>query len=243
MGSVAPSTEATPPLGLLQMVARSFTQTFRLLLTVSLLFTQPAVGFGPAGGPSIRLPGAHLDEAYRLAVASGRRHGWAVIEVDRRTAIFEKAAGGADPRPGAGVTTLVRVRADFARTETDTLVRLRAEQIDALDAERPRSTDVTERYRDNLMRALRSLRARWQQRSRASAPATEPPRPPASDQRRLGTWAYYAERYAEERGCRLAEQGAVLLSTSNQAELHRVHCQSGQTMRISCRHGECRAAP
>ena len=222
----------------------SLAPALRLLLSLGVLVAHPAGGIDVAGGPSIRLPGAHLDAVQRLAVEAGRRHGWSVIETNRGAAVFEKIASGPGPQPGAGITTLVRVRADFIRAGTDTLVQLRAEQIDALDARRQGTTDVTERYRDNLMRALRSLRARWQGRARTAPPPNEPTRPSPSDhQPRLGTWAYYAERHAQERGCRLAEQGAVLLSANNETELHRVHCQSGRTIRVSCQHGECRAAP
>jgi hypothetical protein len=55
----------------------------------------------------------------------------------------------------------------------------------------------------------------------------------------VGTWAYYAERYAEGRGCTLADLGAVLEGRTGGVELHRVYCTDGRQVLVRCVAGSC----
>jgi hypothetical protein len=65
------------------------------------------------------------------------------------------------------------------------------------------------------------------------------PGPADMTNRRVGAWAYYAERYAEGHGCRLGDLGAVLEETRDGAELHRVHCADGRQMLVRCQAEVC----
>jgi hypothetical protein len=67
------------------------------------------------------------------------------------------------------------------------------------------------------------------------ASPTETPAP----RRQVGTWAYYAERHAEGRGCTLGDQGAVLEDRTSGGELHRVYCADGRQMLVRCAAGSC----
>ncbi len=55
----------------------------------------------------------------------------------------------------------------------------------------------------------------------------------------VGTWAYYAERYAEGCGCTLADLGAVLEWRTGGVELHRVYCTDGRQLLVRCATGSC----
>ena len=56
---------------------------------------------------------------------------------------------------------------------------------------------------------------------------------------RKGLWAYYAEDYAQLRGCNVADQGAVLLTETDGFEVHEVHCASGPNFLMRCQGGVC----
>jgi hypothetical protein len=58
---------------------------------------------------------------------------------------------------------------------------------------------------------------------------------------RVGSWAYYAERYAETQGCALGELGAVLEAQHGGIEVHRVHCADGRQLRVRCSDQGCGA--
>lgn len=58
-------------------------------------------------------------------------------------------------------------------------------------------------------------------------------------QMRTGTWAYYAERYAQQQGCTLGEQGAVLLQKTPEFELHEVVCTNRANRLVKCQGGLC----
>jgi hypothetical protein len=84
--------------------------------------------------------------------------------------------------------------------------------------------------------------------ARTPAPSAAPPTPPGPMSVRsetpaqphpVGTWAYYAERYAEGRGCTLADLGAVLEGRSGGVELHRVYCTDGRQLLVRCATGSC----
>lgn len=59
---------------------------------------------------------------------------------------------------------------------------------------------------------------------------------------RLGTWAYYAEIYAQDRGCSVADSGARLEFAGAEWERHRIPCRDGSWLRVYCRFGVCTAA-
>lgn len=56
-----------------------------------------------------------------------------------------------------------------------------------------------------------------------------------------GVWAYYAEHYAQVRGCNLAGKGAVLIDKTERAEIHRVYCEGGRSLLVKCNLGTCRS--
>jgi hypothetical protein len=66
-----------------------------------------------------------------------------------------------------------------------------------------------------------------------------PSAPAGRTTRRVGAWAYYAERYAEGIGCPPGDLGAVLEGSRDGAELHRVHCADGRQLLVRCRAGVC----
>lgn len=73
------------------------------------------------------------------------------------------------------------------------------------------------------------------------APVAEPePGPVDID---VGTWAYYAEALARERGCPPGDLGAELLSADGDSEMHKVHCADGSTRRVRCDRTGCSMAP
>lgn len=84
--------------------------------------------------------------------------------------------------------------------------------------------------------------------ARTPAPPAAPPMPPGQMPVRsetlpqphpVGTWAYYAERYAEGRGCTLTDLGAVLDWRTGSVELHRVYCTDGRQLLVRCATGSC----
>ncbi|EIC20939.1 hypothetical protein [Thiorhodovibrio frisius] len=56
-----------------------------------------------------------------------------------------------------------------------------------------------------------------------------------------GTWSYYAERFAEQRGCELSDNGAALLRKTASFELHEVGCRNGGNLLVKCQDGICQA--
>lgn len=212
-----------------------------LLLAAGALLAAPAVAAQEAD-PAVRLDGASLDEARQVALDAAARRGWSAIAVEPRRITLEQTLPGPAPRLERPAETLVRVYATFLPDGDDVLVQVQAIRIDAPETPTERRTDLTGPYRDNLMNALRALQGHWASRFTVLDP---PPRArPAArpGQAHLGTWAYYAERYAEARGCRLADAGAELLDADSDAELHRVPCRDGTAILVRCHLGECGAA-
>jgi len=58
----------------------------------------------------------------------------------------------------------------------------------------------------------------------------------------VGTWAYYAEALAVQRGCTLGDMGAELVSAPEGSELHRVHCADNSTLMVRCDRLGCTVA-
>lgn len=55
-----------------------------------------------------------------------------------------------------------------------------------------------------------------------------------------GTWAYYAEQYARLRGCDVTDQGAILVESRSDSEIHKVPCYSADSFLVKCQNGVCR---
>ena len=64
---------------------------------------------------------------------------------------------------------------------------------------------------------------------------------PAPSDAKVGVWAYYAEAFATQHGCTLADRGAVLVGESEAGELHRVYCQNGSSVMVRCDRTSCGA--
>ncbi len=220
---------------------------FRIPLGLLLSLCLPIAAFGTEGdgGPAIRLEGAGIDEIRELAVDTALSRGWVVTSTDEGGIQFEQTIATPAPDQRGTAYALIRVRAEFAADGEDILVHLRAVQIDGPGTGVERSQDVTERYQDNLMNALRALQGRWEASLTVPDRPSPPPLPEAgalAGERSLGTWAYYAEQLAVTLGCRLGPEGAELVSAGADVEIHRVPCQGSQSMLIRCHFGECRPA-
>ncbi len=53
-------------------------------------------------------------------------------------------------------------------------------------------------------------------------------------------WSYYAEQYARLRGCNVTSQGAVLIESRTDGEVHRVPCDGADSVLVQCQNGQCR---
>lgn len=210
----------------------------------SLLASSTASAEGPATPPAIRLYGADLDEIRQLVLDSAAHRGWSIVSIEPDGATLEQTLETQAPVLGLDrpADILVRVEAEFIPDGADIVVRVQATQIDSPGSTAERTTDVTDRYRANLMNALRSLQTRWASRATVPDPPAAPEPTSTAGQPRLGTWAYYAERYAERQGCELGDEGAVLVSAGVDTEVHRVTCRGGRTVLVRCRYGDCTAA-
>ncbi len=54
------------------------------------------------------------------------------------------------------------------------------------------------------------------------------------------SWSYYAEQYARLRGCQVTPQGAILIDTRSDGEIHKVPCEGADSLLVQCQNGECR---
>jgi hypothetical protein len=216
-----------------------------LILSASLAAASP--------GPSVLLYGASLGQTRELAIKSALARGWRLVSIAPDGVAFEQTLEEADEEEGPGPSRVIRVFARFSPEGGGIRVQLSAEEVESPGGPDERSADVTDRYGLNLANALSSLRARWD--TRLPAPATWTDRPPgvgASPPRwpdraeplgPVGTWAYYAEDYAQSRGCVLTDSGARLESAGSDWERHRVPCQDGRLLHVYCHLGDCTAAP
>jgi len=200
--------------------------------------------------PNVLLFDATVDAARTLAVDSALRKGWDLVDLDAEHVTFEQVLE--DDESGEAPLLLIRIHADFVEEASGTRVLLRAEEVELPDSPDEWVYDVTTELGDNLDHALSKLRARWD-RGRAGADAADaehthrPPLPAGevdgdSGEATVGTWAYYAERYAESRGCNLGDQGAVLEGSGRGWEDHRIRCLDGSVMHVRCRDGDCTGA-
>ena len=213
-----------------------------------------------SAGPTVLLHGAGLDEARQLAIDSALDRGWRLDSAAREAVTFEQTLEDSSELEAAGPRRVIRVTARFTTEGAGVRVQLGAEEVESPGQPGQSSTDVTDRYSLNLSNALSSLRVRWDNRQ-AGSPTWEPGAsdgrasvPPSWDRawdrlidRRgvsgpVGTWAYSAEHFAQDRGCMLANGGARLESAGADWEWHRVPCQDGSWMRVYCRFGDCTSA-
>ncbi|AHF05359.1 hypothetical protein MARPU_02320 [Marichromatium purpuratum 984] len=74
------------------------------------------------------------------------------------------------------------------------------------------------------------------------------PKPPQAQTQMLSltprqrdvTWAAYAEQYARLRGCVLTDEGAVLIDSRSDGEIHKVPCEGTDSILVQCHDGLCR---
>lgn len=201
----------------------------------------------PALGAHALLFGATLTEARDFAVDSASARGWTVSALGWTSAEFEQLLETPDIHDPNAPRRLIRISASFSEEAVGTRVELSAREVERPSPDQEWSSDVTERYGQNLMNALDSLRAKWDQRREGaeSAPRFDPGHAGPfetqthSSRAPLGTWAYYAEHYAASRGCELDGAGAVLLASQADWEQHRVLCRDGRSFDVECHLGEC----
>lgn len=204
-----------------------------------------------APAPGILLYGATPDEAKDFAIASAYGRGWGVPVVGETTVEIEQILEESDPDDPLASRRLIRISAVFVAEDSGTRVLLRAREVQTSTNGEEWSTDVTERYAENLGNALSSLRSKWDgHRDTGQSKTREPARPPATGGESadraaetgagpVGTWAYYAERYAESRGCVLTDAETILEASGPDWERHRVKCRDGRSLHVHCHLGDC----
>lgn len=213
------------------------------LLAVQIPVTQAA------DRPSTMLEDASLEQARHFAVNAARDRGWSIQGSSGRSAVFEQILGAVpgETEYDGEPATVLRIMAEFVPHAGGTMVHLEAEEIRNPGAPEQTIADVTQLYRDNLMNALWSLRMKWETRDYVPPPdpGPLPPRQSSAPDHRpgqmptVGLWAYYAEQFAQDRGCVLAERGAVLESAGADTERHRVHCEGERSISVSCNRDSC----
>lgn len=209
----------------------------------------------PDENPGVLLIGATTKQASDLAASSATQKGWRLLWVTPEEAAFEQTLSPSGDDDAGAPLRLIRVFARFEQESAGARVLLRAEEVEAPDGGPERGTDATEGYRDNLEHALSSLRTRWETGSAASG-ADETGRRTDQDLARepvttshlqapseVGTWAYYAEGYAQSRGCMITDSGALLEAAGPDWERHLVGCRDGRRLRVFCSHGDCTGSP
>ncbi|TVQ92349.1 MAG: hypothetical protein EA400_03805 [Chromatiaceae bacterium] len=213
--------------------------------------------------PSIFLEGASVPRAKALALDAALIRGWQIADSGPAHSVFETwLEDPASPGPPGAVApaqTLLRIRADFIATPAGVNAYLQAEEHWYPGTAEHWSDGVTARYRANLANALASLERQWRAVGRrgpaatASAPVLATDGSPAPPSTRVepessrseivvievGLWAYYAEHYAIEQGCTLADLGAELVSDDGASELHRVHCLERTSLLVRCNRLGC----
>jgi hypothetical protein len=216
-----------------------------------------AVLAAPSPGPTVLLYGADPRQARDLAIGSALERGWRLASVTLDGVTFEQTLEGPEAEDGSGPVRIIRVSARFNLEGGGVRVQLSAQEVEQPGRPEEWTADVTDRYGLNLANALSSLRARWDARIPSQSPSPTPwsdaaapsplPSPPATGRGEslgaVGTWAYYAEDYAQSRGCVLTDAGARLESAGSDWERHRVPCQDGRLLHVYCRFGDCTAAP
>ncbi|NBC47678.1 MAG: hypothetical protein GVY22_06770 [Gammaproteobacteria bacterium] len=235
------------------------------LVLLLIALASPLTGASASSEPSVFIPDSSAARVKALALDTALLKGWTLVESSPNLILFEtrlEQPASAGP-PGAALpqSTLMRIRTRLEQTPTGTRVSAGAEEHWWPGTAQAWSTDITQRYRDNLQRALRSLQQRWEQFTSVAATSSNhgapvqpgsSPRPPSTqplpiepslepnlDTAPVGLWAYDAERYAQARGCKLHDRGAVLAQARQRDELHRVYCVNRQPVMVSCDNVGC----
>lgn len=214
---------------------------------LALLILSAAPAAPASAEPSVLIENSTASRIKGLALDTALARGWKLVDSASRWAIFETpldqpasdGPGGIEPPD----TTELRIRVSFEQLTAGALVSIKAEEIWWSGTANEWRTDVTRLYQENLQDALASLQQRW-----TSFVATSPVFPEAVvatdatfGDRPVGLWAYYAERYASAAGCNLDDRGATLVSTSGNAELHRVFCTERSPVTVQCDANGCRS--
>ena len=225
------------------MMARIVPVTALGILAIELAAAAPA--------PGTLLYGATPEQARDFAIASAYRRGWSVPVVGETTVEIEQILEESDPDAPLAPRRLIRISAVFVAEDSGTRVLLRAREVQTSATGEEWSTDVTERYAENLGNALSSLRSKWDEHHDTGQPRTrKSARGPTTGDESIdraaetgagpvGTWAYYAERYAESRGCVLTDAETLLEASGPNWEWHRVKCRNGRSLRVHCHLGDC----
>jgi hypothetical protein len=197
--------------------------------------------------------GATVDEARDFAVESASARGWSVPAIGPTTAELEQAIDDGDPDDPLASRRVLRISALFTEESAGTRVLLRAREVEVSATGDERTTDVTDRYAENLGNALASLGSKWDERREADAIGRQQTGQASASRAdasgsdagtaTVGTWAYYAERYAAGRGCTPTDAGAILETSGFEWEQHRVTCRDGGSLRVHCRLGDCTTHP
>lgn len=160
-----------------------------LLLTATVLIAAGcATGPSPSADaqpepnlPRTFLSGANVEQAKGLAMGTAVSKGWKIVESSDDRLLFRRplnpAASGS--APGASTPTRVEVQTDFFQRQGGVDVALRAWAITNDGKKGEQKQDYTERYRDDLMQSLTSLRSAWE-RSRGRVATSVPPLPTSS---------------------------------------------------------------
>ena len=184
---------------------------------------------------------ATLNEARAFAVDSAYARGWSVPSVGKDTAELEYLLEDGEPEDALVLRTSIRISVLLSEESAGTRVTLRALEIESSETAEWMS-DVTERYAGNLENALTSLVSKWDRHRGSDSTAgqrTSQVGEVHTTAASVGVWAYYAERYAESRGCELTDAGALLDTSGPEWEQHQVDCRDGRFFRIRCEHGDC----
>lgn len=199
--------------------------------------------------PSALLEEASLDQARRFAINAALDRGWTLHSSNDRSVVFEQTLApiSGETEYDSEPATLLRIMADFLPNDGSTVVQLQAEEIRNPGEPGQTLMDATQFYRDNLMNALWSLRTKWETRDYVPPPdpGPLPPRQGGIQNSRdgqdltVGVWAYYAEQFARDRDCMLSERGAILESSSGETERHRVYCEGGHAISVTCNSTSC----
>ncbi|MEA3640706.1 MAG: hypothetical protein VBE63_12285 [Lamprobacter sp.] len=155
-----------------------------LALALALALWAPITAVGASPEPRIFIAYASAARVKALALDTALLQGWTLVTSDPRSILFETQLDqpASDGPPGATPppTTLLRIRTQLEQTATGTFVSASAKEHWWPNSERAWSDDVTQRYRDNLQRALRSLQQRWDQFMASSSSGTSPGTSPGS---------------------------------------------------------------
>jgi hypothetical protein len=222
----------------------------RILIAIGLVVAGIA---NAAPEPGVFLFGATVDEARDFAVESASARGWSVPAIGPSTVELEQTLDQGDPDDPLASQRVIRISALFTEETAGTRVLLRAREVEVSATGDERTTDVTERYAENLGNALASLGSKWDVRREANAIGRQPAGQASASRDAIsgsdaatatvGTWAYYAERYAASRGCTPTDSGAILETSGPEWEQHRVTCRDGGSLRVHCRLGDCTTHP